>query len=342
MNDDKQPTNTYNSQQMERHRAMTSPESIVADAVLEACNSPIRAKTRITEGFSNEVYAVTTADGQRVVVRIHWYGSLEQTGSHFEPERWALVQCARIGLPTPWILLLKTDDSTELPRSICVETYLDGTTLHSLVKNNHLDVEQAHPIVVEAGTLLARLHTVPAQGFGRIDGRGVGAAPDWEVMLNRIPIAQLRRAARNVGIDSAEVDDARDLLYGCRDLWHDLAPRLLHGDYSPQHILVRDGRVSGMIDLEFPQSGDPAMDLAYWGYWSAFHCTSFPLSWLLEGYRQHAPVDVSLERRIVACRLQHTLDTLGYHGIEDCESASMRSFLRTCFHRDMQALRQYT
>jgi aminoglycoside phosphotransferase (APT) family kinase protein len=339
--DNKQPSDSYDDQRMERHRAMTSPASIVAKAVLEACGSPIRTKTRITEGFSNEVYAVTATNGQRVVVRIHWYGSPGHGGSHFEPERWALAQCARIGLPTPQILLLKSDESTDPPRSICVETHLYGTTLHSLLKQGHLDAGQARPIVAEAGTLLARLHTLPAHGFGRIDGRGVGVAPGWEAYVHRTPVAQPHRAARNVGIDPTEVDDARHLLYSHRDLWQDLAPRLLHGDYSPQHILVREGRVRGIIDPEFPQSGDPAMDLAYWGYWGAFHGTSLPLPWLLEGYRRHTPVDAAFEMRIAACRLQLTLDTLSYHGIQDRESAPMRAFLRACFRRDLQAMRQY-
>ena len=55
----------------ERIRAMTSPHHVIDDDVLEACGGyPIVARTRITEGFSNEVYALTTAEGQRVGVRI--------------------------------------------------------------------------------------------------------------------------------------------------------------------------------------------------------------------------------------------------------------------------------
>src|SRR5919199_4034373 len=86
----------------ERVRAMTSPDAFIAAMVERASGSPPRTKTRITEGFSNEVYAVETADGRQFIVRIHWY----QQAPHFEAERWALARCADVGLPAPRLLLL--------------------------------------------------------------------------------------------------------------------------------------------------------------------------------------------------------------------------------------------
>jgi aminoglycoside phosphotransferase (APT) family kinase protein len=51
-------------------------------------------------------------------------------------------------------------------------------------------------------------------------------------------------------------------------------PLWLHGDLHPANILVRDGRVSGVIDFGDITAGDPATDLA--------------VAWLLLPLEQHA------------------------------------------------------
>jgi aminoglycoside phosphotransferase (APT) family kinase protein len=336
-NDMDDQAQSYDNLRTERHRAMTSPDEVIDDAVWQACGSRLCTKDRITEGFSNEVYAATTEDGRRVVVRIHWHGS-----PHFEAEQWALNRCAEIGLPAPRFLRLQSDPSTTTPHDICVETYLSGRSLHSLVADGEMDVAGARPILIETGSILAQLHTIPATGFGRIDGRGIAESKSWQAYVDQIPIERLQQAAQNVGVAPSEISEARRLLHDHRAIWQDWSPRLLHGDLSPQHIMVWKKNVSGLIDFEYPQSGDPAMDLAYWGYWSPFQGTAFPLDWLLEGYQRHTPIDEPFELRIAACRLQMSLEKLSYHGIQDRESPAMCAFLRNSFARDLAALRPFS
>ncbi|WP_220505013.1 phosphotransferase [Microbispora sp. H10830] len=38
---------------------------------------------------------------------------------------------------------------------------------------------------------------------------------------------------------------------------------LVHGDLGPEHVLMRDGAVSGVIDFSDAHVGDPALDLAW-------------------------------------------------------------------------------
>jgi aminoglycoside phosphotransferase (APT) family kinase protein len=38
---------------------------------------------------------------------------------------------------------------------------------------------------------------------------------------------------------------------------------LLHGDFTPHNCLFKDGRLSGVLDWECAEFGDPAADLAY-------------------------------------------------------------------------------
>jgi aminoglycoside phosphotransferase (APT) family kinase protein len=43
----------------------------------------------------------------------------------------------------------------------------------------------------------------------------------------------------------------------------DFRPSLIHGDLGPEHLLVRDGRLVGVIDWGDMRVGDPALDYAW-------------------------------------------------------------------------------
>jgi aminoglycoside phosphotransferase (APT) family kinase protein len=65
-------------------------------------------------------------------------------------------------------------------------------------------------------------------------------------------------------------------------------PTVLHADLGPEHLLVRDGRLAGVIDWGDARVGDPALDYA----------------WLLNGPFAHWDVDPDLRRR---ARFYHRL-----------------------------------
>lgn len=322
----------YEDYRQERIRAMTSPDDLICRIVERAAHSPLSHKVRVTEGFSNEVYQSTTEDGQRLIVRIHW------DSPHFQPEAWALKRCEAIDLPAPRILLLEQELPGNVPRSACVETYLPGRTLHSLLEERVYLPQDCQPLLIELGSLLARLHTIPTRGFGRIDGTGTGAARTWADYLPTQPDQQLLQAAENIGIDLDQIRVAGRLLADQLPMWEPVQPRLLHGDISLSHVMVDQDQVCGLIDFEFPGSGDPAMDLAYWGCWDAYRGFSLPLEWILEGYRQKAEVEATFLFRISACRLQLSLELLRYHGIQDASSPGMRAYLQGRFQRDLMAM----
>jgi aminoglycoside phosphotransferase (APT) family kinase protein len=68
----------------------------------------------------------------------------------------------------------------------------------------------------------------------------------------------------------------------------DFKPAFLHADLGPEHLLVRDGRLAGVIDWGDARLGDPALDYA----------------WLLNGPFADWGVDPDLRRR---ARFYHRL-----------------------------------
>jgi hypothetical protein len=111
----------------------------------------------------------------------------------------------------------------------------------------------------------------------------------------------------------ADVNEAYALLEAHQLLWDPLiedgtVPRLLHGDLEPAHILVSEGRLGGLIDFEFPASGDPAEELAGW---DRAHGNVLPTAWLLEGYEAVAPPDSTFRLRLALHRVRISFAQLG-------------------------------
>jgi aminoglycoside phosphotransferase (APT) family kinase protein len=77
-------------------------------------------------------------------------------------------------------------------------------------------------------------------------------------------------------------------LFGAVEGLVDFKPALIHGDLGPEHLLVRDGRLVGVIDWGDARLGDPALDYA----------------WLLNGPFTDWDVDPDLRRR---ARVYHRL-----------------------------------
>jgi aminoglycoside phosphotransferase (APT) family kinase protein len=88
-------------------------------------------------------------------------------------------------------------------------------------------------------------------------------------------------------VDSDRREEARRLFAEMEALVG-FTPSLIHADLGPEHLLVRDGRLSGVIDWGDMRMGDPALDYA----------------WLLAGPFPDWDVDPDLRRR---ARFYHRL-----------------------------------
>lgn len=69
-------------------------------------------------------------------------------------------------------------------------------------------------------------------------------------------------------------DDSRELLARCQDAVRRFADRMpepgaiVHWDFTPDNVLVQDGRVLGVIDWEGVRAGDPVFDLVTLGFYA--------------------------------------------------------------------------
>ncbi len=108
---------------------------------------------------------------------------------------------------------------------------------------------------------------------------------DW-VEAYRVQCAEFERLV--LPLVDTDLRPQAKRLFGDTETLMDFEPVLLHADLGPEHLLVRDGRLAGVIDWGDARLGDPALDY----------------SWLLNGPFADWDVDPDLRRR---ARFYHRL-----------------------------------
>ena len=218
-----------------------------------------------------------------------------------------------MGVPAPEILLVDADVPIDETGDGRVAVWIHRT-IHGQPLGTLQDEQMAQRLTADAGELLARIHSVSTSGNGWIDAQGRGQAGNFSAYLawdDRAADAALAN-----GISRAHVDQAARLLETHRQIW--TPPRLLHGDWLPEHVLVEGDTVAGIIDFGNTRSGDPAYDIAYWQFfWDA---DLYPTSALLDGYRRASDTGQLLDARVHLCRLSLSMRALSYY------MAASRSF----------------
>lgn len=262
------------------HEGMQTPEEVIRSQVEKAVGSPMKTHTRIVAGQMSEVYDVMTISGEELIVRI-----AHQKETRYPIERWALDTIRKLGVPTPRNLQLETVQVGEKDYTFCIQTKMPGTPLKELKDELQNDRRRARTIAAHAGALLAVIHNVPTEGVGRLCAPYTGKYSDTDSYVRRRlekGLPHLSQHTGELGCNQRDITRIGDVLEANSHL---LQPpfRLLHGDFSPLHILVRGDRVTGVIDMEHASSGDPLEDLAGWNNWGMQNLP-FTMEDILEGY----------------------------------------------------------
>ena len=251
-----------------------TPLSVVAAVVGEVASAPILAMERIIAGEQNEVYDVTLARSASLIVRIA-HGRPE---SH-DREAWVIGQCAARGIPAPRIHARRLVEVGGEQRSVIVMEKLPGERLCD-VNCDEVDVRR---VLGEIGAWLTELHSIPVQGFGYLDGNGVGALATMDDWLARLTTEArvFEQAGQSVGLEPATV---RGWLHEIVDSLRAEPPRisLIHNDLLANHVLVHDGHLSGVIDFGEVAAEPAANDFAKWDFSEG---QRFPVEWIQAGYR---------------------------------------------------------
>ena len=133
-------------------------------------------------------------------------------------------------------------------------------------------LEAWRPLPDEIAAQLVALHELHAEAFP-------AAMPaSWRRVVASSVLSGARSYLRLATL-RGHSDRSRELLSRCQEAvqcFVDRVPEMeaiVHWDFTPDNVLVRDGRVSGVIDWEGVRAGDPAFDLVT----LAFYAPGTPL-----------------------------------------------------------------
>lgn len=246
------------------HQKMQTPVEIIKSSVQKATGHRFVSCERLVAGQMHEVYDVTVSDGKSVIVRIS-----HNESPRFDIEKWALDTVRELGVPAPDYLLLETVETDDKPLTICIEPKLPGVPLQDIKDEVKADWKRAEKIACDAGQILSRIHTVKTQGIGKMNQPGQGKSLTAEEYARKraeksAPYILENNQDKWIGPDI--INRAAQIMQDNQNLLREPFS-LLHGDYSPLHLLVDEDRITGVLDMENVSSGDPVMEFAYWDSW---------------------------------------------------------------------------
>ncbi|WP_172387247.1 phosphotransferase family protein [Streptomyces sp. MNP-20] len=238
--------------------------------------------TRRLKGRSHRVYECTDARGGAVVARL-----AAPQRARFDIEAALVQRCINAGIPVPAIRYVGVEDALDETVSIMVQDRVAGETLREHAKR--VGPEDATAAVQQAGEVLARIHQLTTTGFGSVDASLHGPDAkfgDWFIDGLKAKLADARRIEPST---ERVLDTAMDLIHGHRAVLDDCNPGLLHGDFSPDNVIIENGDVAAVIDWEAAKSGPPEMDIGWWDCF--FDSPLTPTGELLSGYERRSRFD---------------------------------------------------
>jgi hygromycin-B 4-O-kinase len=205
----------------------------------------------LREGEDSRACGFSTGAGDRFVLRVR------KVGTGFETERYVRRLLEPVGVEVPEVL---GTGSTSAGLAWCVSRRVAGVTLEDL---SPADAEAVAPALIDVWSAMASVDEPTERGlpgnFDRLPGES------WRSFL-----ASQRAEAEASRRDLADVVggplydravDVLDALDDDVDRGGDVA-RLVHCDFGSNNVMTEDGRVTAVLDWDYPRWGDPLWDVA--------------------------------------------------------------------------------
>jgi aminoglycoside phosphotransferase (APT) family kinase protein len=262
----------------------------------------------IPKGFSFErKYLLSCGDKKRYLLRIV---SLPDPGalSHKQAEFEVIRRLRNYSPLVPGAHAFGTSDDESL--CFMLLDFMEGTDGEAALDG--LTEQDQYRLGVQAGRELKRLHAMLAP----VD------LPDRS---EAVSVKYARKAAafdaqglRLPGIDRTCL--ARYIRENISCI-HGAGRTFLHGDYHPANLIVRGGRLTGIIDFNRYDWGDPVHDFLKTAYFS--RAISIPFSvGQIDGYHEGSVPSLFWKRYAVYCALTIIPDLLWAHDYA-CKSGSL-------------------
>ena len=231
----------------------------------------IVTRSLVDKGWSgDQKYCIVTADGSKYLLRISSIDRLERKRREYEK----MSKIAQLGIP----MCLPVEFGICNEGAYSIQSWIEGKDAEAAIMA--MDADAQYRYGLDAGRILAKIHTIPAPAD----------APDWETRFN----AKIDRKIAMYKTCELKYEQGGDALLGYlsrnRHLLHNRPQSWQHGDYHIGNMMIdRTGKLT-VIDFEKQDVGDPWEEFNRI-VWSAQAAPAFA-SGMVDGYFDgNVPID---------------------------------------------------
>jgi aminoglycoside phosphotransferase (APT) family kinase protein len=203
----------------------------------EALGGPVRELRRLSAGAHRETWSFTAHDGRECVVQR--MPASDGVHAELDTEVAILRAAGQAGVPVARVM-------ARLPDGFVLE-YVRGESLPQRVLRDDRYAEARDGLAAQAGTILARLHQIPADALPGL----VAQDP-----IDRCHEVLDRLSASNPAFELV-----------LRTLALNRPPprprTIVHGDFRMGNLLIDERGIAAVLDWELVHLGDPLEDLGY-------------------------------------------------------------------------------
>jgi aminoglycoside phosphotransferase (APT) family kinase protein len=111
-------------------------------------------------------------------------------------------------------------------------------------------------------------------------------------------------------VDPQALLDGYEILKREAAWYPDISPRLIHNDLAPQHIFIDNKKVSGIIDFDNANGGDPVYEFSRWKF---AYDKQYPLKYIQEAYGNKETFGEDYERKDAIWKIYRCLHSLRHN-----------------------------
>jgi aminoglycoside phosphotransferase (APT) family kinase protein len=272
---------------------MTFSEDIaVARRILDACRMGDAEIVPLTR-FNHPVFRVTGPEGA-------WVLKLAKSadGAATRKESLTIERLQGQGIPVARVERVD-EDGTLAGRPFLLMTSAGEQTVADLLETGDL----ARSLLQEMGTILARVHRLPASAFSDLPADRISAVGIASYLDSLTAVADA--LAAQGFLERSELTRFRAATMPVAE-----GNSLCHSDYHAVQCVVRDERISAVVDWESAWIGNPTIDLAISHAYLDFYCPRELTRAFLDGYESIGAIPAGYGQDYLPVRMAQTLGML--------------------------------
>ena len=241
--------------------------------------------------------------------------------SRYKGEQIAYERLHNTGVPVPTVLVFD-NSKTHAPYTFIIMTKLEGVPLAHVW--NNLSTEQQIQVAYDAGRYLAMIHDVSFEGFGTL--QTLRFTKWFERVIAQVE-SDTTEATYLRQLDASVAERIRNTF----DEHHSMLDigkqgKLLHGDFQFKNILYHQGRITGIIDFEWANAGDPCWDFRLEETWEA-DCVG-SRRYIYDGYASYRPIDDDQMLRVRLYKMLQYVNEVIFYSQDQPNPKELQRYLK--------------